>query len=66
MRKYGNIVIAASVGNIDTKALQCSADGTCDGYPRPVYQGVPWGHIDLDQDGLMRKWALSIDSRVLT
>jgi adenylate cyclase len=66
MRKYGNVVISASIGDADKKEGTCAADGTCDGYPRPVYQGVPWGHIDLDQDGLMRKGALPIDPRVLT
>ncbi len=66
MKRYGNIVIAASVGEADKQYLECSDDGTCDGYPRPVYQGVPWGHIDLAQDGLTRTWSLPIDPRVLT
>lgn len=66
MRNYGNVVISASIGDADKKEGTCANDGSCDGYPRPVYQGVPWGHIDLDKNGLMRKRELSIGSRVLT
>jgi len=42
----------------------CAEDMTCDGYPRPAYQGIPWWHIHISPLGDALYGTLPLSDRI--